>query len=93
MIRHKAALGYRRYAKGHTISGETAARIEGSRGGPEPYEGTAEVWYDDMESFERSLSWDAGKIAGCKLIEDQKRFSDIAISPVWLPEEKVIKEA
>ena len=56
MIRHKAALGYRRYAKGHTISGETASRIEGSRGGPEPYEGTAEVWYDDMESFERSLS-------------------------------------
>ena len=56
MIRRKAALGYRRYAKGHTISGETAARIEGSRGGPEPYEGTAEVWYYDMESFERSLS-------------------------------------
>ena len=53
MIRHKAALGYRCYVKAHTISGERAARIEGSRGGPEPDEGTAEVLYDDMESLER----------------------------------------
>ena len=93
MIRHKAALGYRRYVQAHTISGETAARIEGSRNGPEPYEGTAEVWYDDMESFERSLSSDAGKIAGRELIEDEKRFIDMANSPVWLSEEKVIEEA
>jgi hypothetical protein len=44
MIRHKAMLWYRRYVQTDTIGGETAARIEGSRGGLEPYGGTAEVW-------------------------------------------------
>ena len=93
MIRHKAVLRYRRYVQVHTIGGETAARIEGSRGGPEPYDGTAEVWYDDMESFERALSSDAGKTAGRELIEDEKRFINMANSPVWLSEEKVIEDA
>jgi hypothetical protein len=49
--------------------------------------------FDDMESFERSLSSDVGKIAGRELIEDEKRFIDMANSPVWLSEEKVIEEA
>jgi uncharacterized protein (TIGR02118 family) len=93
MIRHKAMLGYRRYVQADTIGGETAARIEGSRGGPEPYDGTAEVWYDDMESFERALSSDAGKTAGRELIEDEKCFINMANSPVWLSEEKVIEDA
>ena len=53
----------------------------------------AEVWYDDMESFERALSSDAGKTAGGELIEDEKRFIDMANSPVWLSEEKVIEDA
>ena len=93
MIRHKAMLGYRRYVQADTIGGETAARIEGSRGGPEPYDGTAEVWYDDMESFERALSSDAGKTAGRELIEDEKCFINMANSPVWLSEERVIEDA
>ncbi len=92
MIEHKQALGYRRYVQSHTIGGELAARIEGSRGGPEPYDGTAEVWYDDLASLEESLRSEAGRTAGRALIEDEKRFIDVANSPVWLSEEKVIEE-
>lgn len=93
MIRHKEALGYRRYVQSHTIGGDVAACIETSRGGPEPYDGTAEVWYDDMETFERALASEAGRIASRELIEDEKRFIDMRNSPVWLSEEKVIEEA
>ena len=46
-----------------------------------------------MESFERALVSDAGKTAGGELIEDEKRFIDMANSPVWLSEEKVIEDA
>lgn len=93
MIKHKQALGYRRYVQAHTIDGATSSRIEKSRGGPEAYDGTAEVWYDDLETLEQSLASEAGKIAGRELIEDEKRFIDMANSPVWLSEEKVIEEA
>ena len=60
IIRNRQTRGYRRYVQAHTIGGETAARIEGSRGGPEPYDGTAEVWYDSMELFESALASEAG---------------------------------
>ena len=93
MIRNKQALGYRRYVQAHTIGGETAARIEGSRGGPEPYDGTAEVWYDSMKVFESALASEAGRRAGRELIEDEKRFIDMKNSPVWLSEERVIETA
>ena len=93
MIRNRQALGYRRYVQAHTIGGETAARIEGSRGGPEPYDGTAKVWYDSMEVFESALASEAGRRAGRELIKDEKRFIDMKNSPVWLSEERVIETA
>lgn len=93
MLRNKRALGYRRYVQSHTIGGDLAQRIEGSRGGPAPYDGTAEVWWDDMAAFERSLRSPEGRAAGRELFEDEKRFIDLANSPVWLSAEKVIEDA
>ena len=74
MIRNRQALGYRRYVQAHTIGGETAARIEGSRGGPEPYDSTAKVWYDGMEVFESALASEAWRRAGRELIKDEKQM-------------------
>lgn len=93
MLRNKQALGYRRYLQAYTIGGETAARIEGSRGGLEPYDGTAEAWYDSMEAFESALASEAGRRTGRELIEDEKRSTDMKNSPVWLSEERVIEAA
>lgn len=89
MHRHKQALGYRRYVQSHTIGGVVAERIERSRGGPEAYDGTAEVWFDDLAALEAALTSEAGKAAGRELIEDEKKFIDLANSPVWLSEAKV----
>lgn len=93
MVRQKQALGYRRYVQCHTIEGGLADTVVNSRGGPEPYDGTAEVWFDDMDSLERCLSSEAGRQAGRELVEDEKRFIDLENSPVWLSEERVIEEA
>ena len=89
MIRNKQALGYRRYVQCHTIDGDLADAVAGSRGGPDPYDGTAEVWFDDQAALERCLTSEAGRRAGRELVEDEKRFIDLSNSPVWLSEEKV----
>jgi hypothetical protein len=59
-----------------------------TRGGPEGYDGVAQLWWD---SFEDMASRDpAAAEAGRLLLEDEKRFIDLEQSPLWWGEEKVI---
>lgn len=91
--RHAAALGVVRYVQTHTGHDDYAAALRAGRGGPEPYDGVAELWWPDRASFEAALATPEAQEAGAALLEDERRFIDLVRSPLWIGEEyEVIAE-
>lgn len=93
VISLKAPLRIRRYAQLHSFAPEVSAATRGSRGGPEQYDGVAELWWDSAEDMAAMSSDPVALEAGAKLLEDEKRFIDLARSPIWWGDEKVLIEA
>ncbi|HRD46495.1 MAG TPA: EthD domain-containing protein [Caulobacter sp.] len=86
----KAPLRIRRYVQLHSFAPEVSADTRRSRGGPEQYDGVAQLWWDSFEDMAKSADDPAARDAGRLLLEDEKRFIDLARSPLWWGEEKVI---
>ena len=85
---HAQALRVRRYVQTHARETDLDERISASRGSePGCYDGVAELWWDSFEDLVAAYSTDAGQTAGAALLEDEKRFIDLARSPLWLGEE------
>jgi uncharacterized protein (TIGR02118 family) len=85
----KEALRIRRYVQLHSLSADVSEQIRASRGGPEGYDGVAQLWWDsfeDMAGGDPAAAAEAGRL----LLEDEKRFIDLSRSPLWWGEEKVI---
>src|SRR4029453_13626249 len=49
--KYAAALGIRRSVQGHTLDHPIQEAFRQSRGGPEAYDGVAELWWDSLESL------------------------------------------
>jgi uncharacterized protein (TIGR02118 family) len=90
VTRHAAALGIRRYVQLHTVPGPVNAMLAASRGGPEAYDGVAELWFDSAESLAASAATDAGMAAAAELAHDEERFIDHARSPLFVADERAI---
>ena len=86
--RHAATLGIRRYVQLHTLEHPTQDALRASRGGPEPYDGVAELWWDDLGDLARAD--DAWRAAALALLEDERRFIDLERSPLFVGEEHAI---
>lgn len=84
------ALRIRRYVQLHSFDPEISKGTRASRGGPEQYDGVAELWWDSFEDM--AASGEAAAEAGRLLLEDEKRFIDLSRSPLWWGEEKTIIE-
>jgi len=56
--------------------------MQGSRGGPDAYDGVAELWFESEAALAANTSEAAVK-AGAELLEDEKKFIDLANSPLW----------
>lgn len=89
VARHAAALRIRRYVQMHSLpDGDPVnAGLRASRGGPEDYDGVAELWWDgadDLAGAQASPEWLAASRA---LYEDERRFIDHARSPLFVAEE------
>jgi uncharacterized protein (TIGR02118 family) len=84
---HAASLRIRRYVQSHTLETPLNDAMRDSRGGPEPYDGHAELWWDSLADLQASLASPAGQQAGLALLEDERRFIDLAQSPLELTEE------
>jgi uncharacterized protein (TIGR02118 family) len=84
--KHREALGIRRYVQTHTLDEPANGLLRQSRGAPAEYDGVAELWFDSAElrSTPEALQ------AGAELLEDERRFIDLANSPLWLSEEKPV---
>jgi uncharacterized protein (TIGR02118 family) len=88
--RHAAALRIRRYVQLHTRDTPLNAALQASRGGPEEFDGVAELWWDSIEDLQAGVGSPAGRAAGEELLEDERRFIDLARSPLWVGEEYVV---
>lgn len=81
-------LKIRRYVQLHALPDALSAGLRGPRGAPDGYDGIAELWLDKIEDLSGSDP-DARK-AGRALLEDEKKFIDLAKSPIWLSVEHEI---
>ncbi len=88
--RHAETLKIRKYVQQHTLDTPMNALLRESRGGPEAFDGVAEVWFNDMATLEAAMSDEAGREGFAALLEDEKNFIDLARSPLWITEEHEI---
>jgi len=82
-----AALGIRRYVQVHTMSEDRNRVLRRDRGGPESYDGVAELWYDDFDSIRASFSTPEGRAAAETLLADERKFIDLEQSPLFFADE------
>ncbi len=91
--KHAAALRIERYVQTHTLLGDTADALRATRGGPPGYDGVAELWWKSEEDVAAALATAAGAEAGRVLLEDERKFIDLANSPLfWAREREIIPE-
>jgi uncharacterized protein (TIGR02118 family) len=88
---HMRAMRVRRYVQTHSL-GEPglSAGLAASRGAPIPFDGIAELYWDSRADIEAVGRDPAGREAGRILLEDERRFIDLAQSPLWYNEEHEI---
>ena len=88
---HAETLGIRRYVQSHRIEDELLARAVGGRAeNLVPYDGIAELWYDSAEAVRAMGQSEEARRAGRLVLEDEKKFIDLANSPIFWVHEQVI---
>ena len=88
--RLQPALRMVRYVQEHRLDGDLATGMQRARGAPEPFDGIAELWWTDEETFRAAGRDPEAREAGRLLLEDEAKFIDLARSPLWLNREQVI---
>jgi uncharacterized protein (TIGR02118 family) len=81
-------VGLKKYIQLHTLDTPLNALAREPRGAPEPFDGIAEAWWEDMAALEKALNDPEAASVWKLLIEDEKKFIDLPNSPVWFAEEK-----
>src|SRR5262245_62986724 len=92
VARHAEALRIRRYVQLHTRADDLNAALRASRGGPEEYDGIAELWWRDRDDLIAATASPDAQHAGRALLEDERRFIDLPHSPLWLADEHQVLE-
>ncbi len=86
----KGAVRMRRYVQTHAITTSFDEPIRLSRGAPDSFDGIAELWWDNLEEMSQGFGTKEGREAGRLLLEDERKFIDLARSPLWFNREHVI---
>ncbi|MDO9461994.1 MAG: EthD domain-containing protein [Alphaproteobacteria bacterium] len=76
------ALKIKRYVQVHALADELSLPLRGPRGAPDGYDGIAELWWEKIEDM--ASDDPQARKAGRALLEDEKKFIDLAKSPLWL---------
>lgn len=87
---HAGTLRIRRYVQLHSRDMAANAALQRSRGAPEAYDGVAMLWWDSLDDIVAMKDDAAARAANLELLEDEKRFIDLARSPLWYGEEHEI---
>jgi uncharacterized protein (TIGR02118 family) len=90
--RHAVALRLARYVQLHSLAEDAASNValRASRGAPDGYDGIAELWWRSEEDLAGATATEEGRRASLELLEDERRFIDLARSPLWLAHEHVV---
>jgi len=86
----RAPLRIKRYVQLHSLPTDVSEDLRQTRGGPEGYDGVAQLWWDSFEDMAATADDPAARDAGRLLLEDEKRFIDLSKSPLWWGEEKEV---
>lgn len=76
-------LGIVKYEQVHAGMDAVNAAIRASRNAPEPYDGIAEIWFESEASMAEAGQNPGAAEAARELLEDERRFIDLANSPLW----------
>ena len=87
---HAAALRIRRYVQTHTLTHPLNGALAASRGGPEEFDGVAELWWDSPEALAEATATPEGRAASLALLEDERKFIDLGRSPLFVAAEHPI---
>lgn len=91
--KNQKAMRVQRYVQLHYSDlGRLSEGVRKVRGAPEPFDGVAELWFERAEDLEAAFATPEGRAAGAELLQDEKRFIDLARSPILLGVEKRIIE-
>ena len=90
VAKHAETLGIVRYVQTHADEHPFNAALIESRGGPEGYDGVAELWFRSYEDILENADDPARVAAGAELLEDERKFIDLTRSPLWMNGEHVI---
>lgn len=91
--KHRKTLRILRYVQVHTDNGTLSERLRQFRGSPAPFDGIAEIWYENREALEGLGGDPEARTASRELRDDEVRFIDLTCSPIWVAEEKEIVPA
>lgn len=84
-------LRIRRYVQSHAIADPRLGGLGAARGLiVAPYDGVAELWFDDIAAVLASGETEEGRAAGLLLLEDERRFIDLPQSPLYFVREQVV---
>jgi uncharacterized protein (TIGR02118 family) len=86
----KDTLRIRRYVQMHAATTPLNDLIRAGRNAPEMYDGVAELWWNSLDEMRDASGTQAGQAAGLALLEDERKFIDLARSPLFFGEEKTI---
>ena len=86
----KEVLRIRRYVQLHSLPADISEPLRRIRGGPEDFDGVAQLWWDSLEDMAAIGADPAAAEAGRLLLEDERKFIDLARSPLWWGEERVV---
>ena len=82
---HADALGLAGYVQNHALPEGVNDKLARERGSPTSFDGVAQLWWHDRTST--SEQKDAARRANAELLEDERRFIDLAGSPIFLVED------
>jgi len=83
LVRSQAqAMGLSAYVQSHALPEAAQTRLARERGSPDSFDGVAQLWW-----HERTLTpqqKDAARRANARLLADERKFIDLAASPIFL---------
>ena len=92
LVRERAqALGLSAYVQNHALPDEAQSRLAAARGSPPAFDGVAQLWWETGERTPEQK--EAARRANAELLEDERRFIDLAQSPIFLVEDHEVLRA